>query len=113
MDATEWDPSQDKYLSVKYDKDSVIAGKAAAKATLQAELGLPVDNSIPLFGFIGRLEEQKGVAILHAAIVDVAKKAKVQFAILGTGKKEFEKATSQIEKSAPKTAKGVVKFSAP
>eukprot|EP00747_Dinoflagellata_sp_TGD_P108852 gnl/TRDRNA2_/TRDRNA2_170541_c0_seq1.p2 gnl/TRDRNA2_/TRDRNA2_170541_c0~~gnl/TRDRNA2_/TRDRNA2_170541_c0_seq1.p2 ORF type:complete len:161 (+),score=13.98 gnl/TRDRNA2_/TRDRNA2_170541_c0_seq1:1275-1757(+) len=41
------------------------------------------------------------------------KKAKVQFAILGTGKKEFEKATSQIEKSAPKTAKGIVKFSAP
>lgn len=113
MDVTEWNPASDKYLSVKYNKENMITGKSAAKAALQAELGFPVDNSIPLFGFIGRLEEQKGVDILHAAIVDVAKKAKIQFAILGTGKKEFEKATSQIEKSAPKTAKGVVKFSAP
>ena len=35
-------------------------GKAAAKAQLQAELGLEVDPSVPLFGYIGRLEEQKG-----------------------------------------------------
>jgi granule-bound starch synthase len=41
------------------------------------------------------------------------KKAEVQVAILGTGKKEFETATRQIEKSAPGIAKGIVKFSAP
>jgi len=113
MDVTEWNPASDKYLSVKYNKENMITGKSAAKAALQAELGFPVDNSVPLFGFIGRLEEQKGVDILHAAIANVAKKAKIQFAILGTGKKEFEKATSQIEKTAPKIAKGIVKFSAP
>ena len=40
------------------------------------------------------------------------KKAKVQIVILGTGKKEFETATRQIEKTAPSVAKGIVKFSA-
>lgn len=66
MDVTEWNPKTDKYLPVKYDKTSAIEGKAAAKAALQAELGLPVDPSAPLFGYIGRLEEQKGVDILLA-----------------------------------------------
>jgi len=113
MDVNEWNPSTDKYLPVKYNKESITTGKAAAKASLQSELGFPVENSVPLFGFIGRLEEQKGVDILLAAIKTMASKAKVQIVILGTGKKEFEMATRQIELSAPKMAKGIVKFSAP
>lgn len=113
MDVTEWNPSKDKFLSVKFDKSNVTKGKAVAKAIIQAELGLRVDNDIPLFGFIGRLEEQKGVDILLAAIKKISNQTKVQIAILGTGKKEFELATRQIEKSNPNTAKGVVKFSAP
>jgi granule-bound starch synthase len=66
MDTTEWNPRTDKYLPVKYDRNTVFEGKAAAKAALQAELGLPVSASAPLFGYIGRLEEQKGVDILLA-----------------------------------------------
>lgn len=38
------------------------------KEALQAEVGLPVDRNIPLIGFIGRLEEQKGSDILAEAI---------------------------------------------
>lgn len=64
MDVTEWSPSKDKFLSVKYNKANVFEGKAAAKAALQAEAGLPVNPDVPVFGYIGRLEEQKGVDIL-------------------------------------------------
>lgn len=42
--------------------------KALLKEALQAEVGLPVDRNIPVIGFIGRLEEQKGSDILIAAI---------------------------------------------
>lgn len=42
--------------------------KPLLKEALQAEVGLPVDRNIPLIGFIGRLEEQKGSDILAAAI---------------------------------------------
>lgn len=42
--------------------------KALLKEVLQAEVGLPVDRNIPVIGFIGRLEEQKGSDILAAAI---------------------------------------------
>lgn len=64
-----------RYLVVKYDKTNVTAGKAAAKEALQADVGLPVDPSAPLFSFIGRLEEQKGVDILLAAIPKALAKA--------------------------------------
>ncbi len=68
MDIEEWNPKTDKYLTLPYDHTNVYAGKAAAKAALQAELGLPVDPSAAVFGFIGRLEEQKGVDIILAAL---------------------------------------------
>lgn len=45
MDTTDWSPNVDKFLDVKYDANTVDEGKALAKETLQAELGLPVSNS--------------------------------------------------------------------
>ena len=45
MDTTDWNPSVDKFLDVKFDADTVEEGKAIAKETLQAELGLPVSSS--------------------------------------------------------------------
>ena len=67
MDVTEWDPSSDKYLPVPFDA-TTIANKGAIKEALQAEVGLPVDPSVPLIVFIGRLEEQKGSDILYEAL---------------------------------------------
>eukprot|EP01026_Neomeris_dumetosa_P011892 TRINITY_DN1420_c0_g1_i1.p1 TRINITY_DN1420_c0_g1~~TRINITY_DN1420_c0_g1_i1.p1 ORF type:complete len:615 (-),score=145.10 TRINITY_DN1420_c0_g1_i1:281-2125(-) len=113
MDTTEWSPTSDKYLDVKYTKDTVLQGKAAAKEALQAELGLPIDSQAPLIGFIGRLEEQKGVDIMLEALPAMLKSGNVQVALLGTGKKKFETMVKAIEKEFPGVAKGVVKFSAP
>lgn len=45
-----------------------MAAKPLLKEALQAEVGLPVNGNIPVIGFIGRLEEQKGSDILVAAI---------------------------------------------
>ncbi len=42
IDTQEWSPFCDKYLDVKYDSSSMEEGKAIAKETLQAELGLEV-----------------------------------------------------------------------
>lgn len=113
MDIEEWNPKTDKFLSVPYDQNSVYAGKAAAKEALQAELGLPVDPTAPLFAFIGRLEEQKGVDIILAALPKILATPKVQIAILGTGKAAYEKLVNAIGTKYKGRAKGVVKFSAP
>jgi len=113
MDPTEWDPKKDKFLDMPYDKTTVVEGKAIAKAALQAEVGLPVDPKAPLFGYIGRLEEQKGCDIMMDAIPKLLKKVPdAQVVVLGTGKKTMEKALEALDKKVPNAA-GVVKFSSP
>ena len=113
MDPEEWSPSLDKFLAFKYNEETVEAGKAYAKAALQREAGLPVDPKAPVFGFIGRLEEQKGVDILLAAIKKLPASINAQVVILGTGKKQMEAAVRNLSNEFPGIAAGVVKFSAP
>lgn len=113
MDVAEWSPARDKFLAFKYNAETVEAGKAYAKAQLQREVGLPVDPKAPLFGFIGRLEEQKGVDILLAAVKKLPKAANVQIVVLGTGKKTLEAAVKNLGTEYPGHAAGVVEFSNP
>lgn len=113
MDPTEWDPSKDKFLDITYDKNTVAMGKAAAKQALQAEVGLPLDPSAPVFGYIGRLEEQKGCDIMMEAMPKLLKQVpNAQVIILGTGKKSMEKTLERLDELSPNMA-GVVKFSNP
>ncbi|KAJ7963419.1 Starch synthase, chloroplastic/amyloplastic [Quillaja saponaria] len=112
MDVQEWNPLTDKYISVNYDASTVLEAKLLLKEALQAEVGLPVDRNIPVIGFIGRLEEQKGSDILVAAIPQFIKE-NVQIIVLGTGKKPMEKQLQQLEKLYPEKARGVAKFNVP
>ena len=112
MDVQEWNPMTDKYIDVKYDAETVMDAKPLLKEALQAEVGLPVDRNIPLIGFIGRLEEQKGSDILVEAISKFVGED-VQIVILGTGKKAMEKQIEQLEIIYPDKARGVTKFNVP
>lgn len=78
MDVAEWNPALDSQLAFKYNEQTLEAGKSYAKAELQREVGLDVNPHVPLFGFIGRLEEQKGVDILLAALERLSKDANIQ-----------------------------------
>ncbi|KNA12714.1 hypothetical protein SOVF_123430 [Spinacia oleracea] len=109
MDVQEWNPTFDKYIGSNYDITTVMNAKPLIKEALQAEVGLPVDRNIPLIGFIGRLEEQKGSDILAAAIPQFIKE-NVQIIVLGTGKKEMERQIQQLEALYPQKARGVTKF---
>ena len=113
MDPTEWNPAKDKFIDVPYDKTTVVEGKAAAKQALQAEVGLPLDPEAPVFGYIGRLEEQKGCDIMMEAVPKLLKAVpNAQVVILGTGKKSMEKTLEALDEAEPSCA-GIVKFSAP
>ncbi|XP_054825384.1 granule-bound starch synthase 1, chloroplastic/amyloplastic-like [Prosopis cineraria] len=112
MDSQEWNPRTDKYIGLKYDATTVMEAKALLKEALQAEVGLPVDRNIPLIGFIGRLEEQKGSDILSAAIPTFINR-NVQILVLGTGKKAMEAELGHLEVRYPDKARGVAKFNVP
>uniref|UniRef100_A0A5B7AVA9 Granule-bound starch synthase 1, chloroplastic/amyloplastic n=1 Tax=Davidia involucrata TaxID=16924 RepID=A0A5B7AVA9_DAVIN len=112
MDVQEWNPSTDKYIDVKYNATNVMEAKPLLKEALQAEVGLPIDRNIPVIGFIGRLEEQKGSDILVEAISQFIGED-VQIIVLGTGKKHMEKQIGMLEVLYPDKARGVAKFNVP
>ena len=61
VDYREWNPETDRYLSGhNYGVKNFAEGKAACKAALQREVGLPQVADQPLIAMIGRLADQKG-----------------------------------------------------
>jgi starch synthase len=86
-----WDPATDPHLARNYEARQAVAGKAANKEALQAELGLPVDPHAPLLVVISRLNDQKGMDLLLAAMPAVLAQG-AQLALLGTGDKRLEEA---------------------
>ncbi|KAM7268214.1 hypothetical protein ACFE04_010380 [Oxalis oulophora] len=89
IDVSEWCPSTDKHLAAHYSPEDTT-GKAKCKAALQKELGLPIRADCPLIGFIGRLDYQKGIDLMQSAMSDLMNDD-VQFVMLGSGDKGYEK----------------------
>jgi starch synthase len=90
IDTAVWDPGNDPHTAQRYDAKSLDA-KAVNKAALQAHLGLAVDPSVPLFGIVARLTQQKGIDLVAAAC-DALAAAPAQVAVLGQGEPEIERA---------------------
>ena len=99
VDYEEWNPISDTYLKHPYNATD-LGGKIANKLELQKEFGLPVDATVPLFGNIGRLAEQKGVEILLGALEEMLR-AKLQFVALGSGAPAFQKAYQDLMRRYP------------
>lgn len=88
IDYDEFNPKTDKYIKYKYDLNS-IKNKAMNKTELQKELGLTVDQNIPMIGMVTRLTHQKGIDLL-VNISDKLLQQNVQLVVLGTGDKHYE-----------------------
>ena len=99
VDYDEWNTTANPNLKFRYSAKDV-SGKAGNKAALQKELGLPVDPSVPLFGSITRLADQKGVDIQLGALEEMLL-SNMQFALLGSGSAEFEQAYVSLAKRYP------------
>jgi len=88
IDEEEWNPAADRYIAARFDA-SDLAGKAICKRALQQEAGLPIDEAVPLFAFIGRMTSQKGVDVLMRTMPRILR-WDLQFVLLGTGDPETE-----------------------
>jgi len=89
VDYGEWNTNKNSHLFQPYSVGR-LAGKKLNKLGLQQQLGLPADESIPLFGTISRLAEQKGVDIQLAALAEMLN-TNMQFVVLGSGSPEYER----------------------
>lgn len=90
-----WNPESDRYIPTHYSKDDLTA-KAKNKKALRDRLFLQ-DSDKPLICYIGRLDEQKGVHLVHHAIYYTLEKG-AQFVLLGSATEPGINAKFQHEK---------------
>jgi starch synthase len=110
IDTDQWNPLTDSTLIQNYDVATAVKGKAANKAALQQELGLPVDGDVPLIVSVGRLAEQKGFDLILDVLRDWLPSSahNEQWAFLGTGDPAIQDQLAKLAERFP--AKLAVKF---
>ena len=90
IDVNTFNPATDPALPAHYDASTFIEGKAACKAALQYEVGLPVRPDVPLLVMVTRLAGHKGLDLLCYILRRLLWEEDVQVLILGTGEPHFE-----------------------
>ena len=98
IDTRAWDPEQDRWLDFHYGPGH-LKNKEQCKARLAQELKLEASGA-PLFGFVGRLVEQKGLDWLLAVTVPLLERG-CQFAILGSGQSHYQVRLQELARAWP------------
>ncbi|XP_024535180.1 soluble starch synthase 1, chloroplastic/amyloplastic-like isoform X2 [Selaginella moellendorffii] len=111
INMAEWDPICDKQIAAHYSFQN-LSGKAACKASFQKELGLAVRPDVPLIGFIGRLDFQKGPDLLQAALPALMTDD-IQMVMLGSGDAAMESWMRWAESHYRDKFRGWVGFNVP
>lgn len=110
IDTDHFNPETDAAIKQTYGVKT-IAAKTINKKALQAWAGFAVDEVRPLFGFVGRLFEQKGFDLIPPAL-SKALGAGAQCVILGSGLEPFEAAALKLERDFPGQVKTELGFNA-
>jgi len=110
IDYNLWSPEKDTKIFKKYSVGT-LQDKYANKEMFQKEMGLKVDRSIPMFGMISRLADQKGADFV-ADIIGKMLNMKTQFVLLGTGDNKYHVIFEKVAKKYPLSASISLKFDA-
>jgi starch synthase len=114
IDDIQWNPRLDPCLQSdgysNYSLETLATGKPACKASLQQELGLPVCSEVPLLGFIGHLDNQKGVDWIAGAMPCMMNQD-LQLVMLGAGRKDLEEMLCHFEHHYHEKVHGWLRFS--
>lgn len=101
IDEQAWNPQRDPLIQSNYDSSS-LEGKALNRAYLGESFDLwGWDRNEPLFGFIGRLVEQKGVDLILEAIPELLSRSRAAFVLLGTGDPGLEQWLRELRERFP------------
>ncbi|MGH7954086.1 MAG: glycogen synthase, partial [Limisphaerales bacterium] len=99
VDYEEWNTTNNPFLKKPFSA-ARLAGKKINKVELQNEMGLPAIETVPLFGTISRLADQKGVDIQLGALEEMLS-ADIQFILLGSGSPAYERGYLELARRFP------------
>ena len=109
IDTELFNPKTDSAIYKNYNYET-IRFKSLNKKALQKEMGLRVDNSIPVIGMVTRLTRQKGIDLIKE-VADQIAGLPIQVIALGTGDKDFEQFLHYWEWENHDNIRGYVGFS--
>jgi len=110
IDINTFNPETDPALPAHYNADTFTVGKAACKAALQQEVGLPVRPDVPLMVMVTRLAGHKGLDLLCHIARELMWKEDCQLLILGTGEAHYENFFRDLQKEFPDKVAAKITF---
>ena len=110
IDVDTINPATDPNLPAHYDAKSFRKGKAACKAALQEEVGLPVKPDVPLMVMVTRLAGHKGLDLLCHIARRLLWEEDCQLLILGTGEPQFEDFFRDLAREFPDKVAAKITF---
>ena len=110
IDINTFNPETDPALPAHYNADTFATGKAACKAALQQEVGLPVRPDVPLMVMVTRLAGHKGLDLLCHIARDLMWQEDCQLLILGTGEAHYENFFRDLQREFPDRVAAKITF---
>ena len=110
IDTGTFNPATDPALPAHYNSDDFLYGKAACKAALQREVGLPERADVPLMVMVTRLAGHKGLDLLCYIARRLLWEEDCQLLILGTGEHHFEEFFKELAREFPDRVSAQITF---
>ena len=110
IDVNTFNPETDPALPAHYNADSFAQGKAAVKAALQAEVGLPQKPDVPLMVMVTRLAGHKGLDLLCYIARRLMWEQNAQMIVVGTGEPQYEAFFRDLQAQFPAQVSAQIKF---
>ncbi len=110
IDTNTFNPETDPALPAHYNSETFREGKAACKAALQEEVGLPVKPDVPLMVMVTRLAGHKGLDLLCYIARRLMWEEDAQLLILGTGEAQYETFFKELQEQYPDQVAAKITF---
>lgn len=110
IDTNTFNPETDKALPAHFNSETFVEGKAACKAALQAEVGLPQRKDAPLMVMVTRLAGHKGLDLLCYIARRLMWEQDAQLLILGTGEAQYESFFRDLAAQFPQQVSAQITF---
>ena len=110
IDVETFNPETDPALPAHYNAQTFREGKAACKAALQEEVGLPQEADVPLLVMVTRLAGHKGLDLLCYIARRLLLEKDCQILILGTGEAQFEQFFKDLAEEFPDRVAAKITF---
>ena len=112
IDYEEFNPATDRALAQRFDAASLDA-RIENKRALQREMGLPVEDAVPLFGVVTRLFAQKGIDLVAEAFQWLLHDHAAQLVVLGTGDQVVHDQLTSLQGRYPRQVSIRIDFDPP